>query len=714
MSFSKILEKLFKNSGQGPSLSDNVTTELVHKAGDEVISGKKIFEANRRNEGSRVDPIFIKHTLTERGITPIDEYNDYSAISFQDKNGKRVGMLEYANRGNVHTDGSSTDIKISVYKKSENLNEGSDFGSLLVGYDETNDVFFAKCPSTSSSRTDYGTDIVTRNWLASDSRLVHTSGDETIDGKKTFIGQPSNIYDNIYGAVFRNQKVTKGTTPSNNQYISLQLCDGSTDEKVEDGQANGRLGLFETAIFGSGETRSTMACVKNVTDVYDIAALYVGFDVSGNPYVRSNISTPISNPDNLDLLTRDWIPNDDRIVHTSGAETINGTKTFTESINIKRSNPYIHFIETDITRFTANTNIPYQGLYFKDKNEDMYACFIGQTYADFSYLSLYVYDENDDYTFARLVRANDGSDSYFSIPTPSSDSTGNEGVTAEWVNNKNYVTSTAAQTISGSKTFTQSVIIHRGNPYLILEETDVTRGTGPDSGATSYSGIYFEDKNSDTLGGVIGYFYAGSKSFFSVLRADDCRNAAQGSSNTIVGAEFSSAGVKSFRPEPSADILLGTSSRKWKEVWCSQSSINSSSDERLKTEITATPDEVLDAWSEVNWIQYKFKSSISEKGSAARFHSGAIAQQVNKVFSDRGLDISKYGLFLHDEWDAVEETRDKDGMILSYASPAGDEYGLRYTEALCMEAAYNRRRVSRVEERLLALEQELAELKKNS
>ena len=41
---------------------------------------------------------------------------------------------------------------------------------------------------------------------------------------------------------------------------------------------------------------------------------------------------------------------------------------------------------------------------------------------------------------------------------------------------------------------------------------------------------------------------------------------------------------------------------------------------------------------------------------------------------------------------------------------ADDRYGIRYSEALCIEAAYQRRRADRLETRMLELEKKLSEL----
>ena len=172
------------------------------------------------------------------------------------------------------------------------------------------------------------------------------------------------------------------------------------------------------------------------------------------------------------------------------------------------------------------------------------------------------------------------------------------------------------------------------------------------------------------------------------------------------------AGVNTdLAPTSSGQFLLGLSNGKWKEIWCTQSSINSSSDERIKQQIADVPDAVLDAWGDVDWMQFKYNDAVAEKGAdKARLHNGLIAQRVDAAFKAHGLDAAQYGLFLYDAWDAEPEEKDADGNVTQEAQPAGDAYGLRYTEALCMEAAYQRRRADRAEARISALERRLDEM----
>lgn len=131
------------------------------------------------------------------------------------------------------------------------------------------------------------------------------------------------------------------------------------------------------------------------------------------------------------------------------------------------------------------------------------------------------------------------------------------------------------------------------------------------------------------------------------------------------------------------------------------------SDEREKTNITPVPDAVLDAWGEVGWYQYQLKQAMAEKGDNARKHNGLIAQRIDAVFKKHGLDACRLGLLCYDAWEASPEQLNEKGEVVFEAVEAGDKWSVRYEEALSMEAAYQRRRADRMEQRLAALEAKL-------
>ena len=94
-----------------------------------------------------------------------------------------------------------------------------------------------------------------------------------------------------------------------------------------------------------------------------------------------------------------------------------------------------------------------------------------------------------------------------------------------------------------------------------------------------------------------------------------------------------------------------------------------------------------------------------------------IAQQVIEAFATEGLDATRYGLLCYDKWDdeyedvEVVDTPEvvaEDGTVTPaqthvehrLETPAGDRYGIRYEEALALEAAYQRWRLAQIEARL--------------
>ena len=177
-------------------------------------------------------------------------------------------------------------------------------------------------------------------------------------------------------------------------------------------------------------------------------------------------------------------------------------------------------------------------------------------------------------------------------------------------------------------------------------------------------------------------------------------------------------GIAQFTPASSDNsIALGSAANRWSQVYSGNGTINTS-DGRDKTPPLPIDDAVLDAWKDVEFIAFQWLSSIQQKGEdSARWHFGVIAQQVRDAFVAHGLDGTHYGLLCYDEWgDEFEpvmayRTNKETGQEEEYdtgefklVKEAGNRWGIRSDQCLFLEAAYQRRRVSRIEKRLLALE----------
>lgn len=170
-----------------------------------------------------------------------------------------------------------------------------------------------------------------------------------------------------------------------------------------------------------------------------------------------------------------------------------------------------------------------------------------------------------------------------------------------------------------------------------------------------------------------------------------------------------------FLPYTSGQQSLGYSDRLWSELYASTGTINTS-DYRCKQNIANPTQALLKAWGNVGFKVFQFKDAVEKKGdSSARYHVGVIAQDVQSAFSAQGLDASKYGLFCHDSWkdeyETIEvvdqpEALNEAGEVVTPAVvhteqrkvlDAGDRYGVRYEEALALECAYLRDRLSKIE-----------------
>lgn len=171
------------------------------------------------------------------------------------------------------------------------------------------------------------------------------------------------------------------------------------------------------------------------------------------------------------------------------------------------------------------------------------------------------------------------------------------------------------------------------------------------------------------------------------------------------GGSFTVPGLLRSKVDNSSS--LGTSSTRWSEIFAGTGTINTS-DARLKTSLQSPADALMRAWGKVNYQIFQFTDAVEKKGADARLHVGLIAQQVIEAFNSEGLDATRYGLLCYDEWDDqyedVEvvdqpEELNEDGEILTPAVThiehrkvldAGNRYGIRYEEALALEAAYQR------------------------
>lgn len=101
---------------------------------------------------------------------------------------------------------------------------------------------------------------------------------------------------------------------------------------------------------------------------------------------------------------------------------------------------------------------------------------------------------------------------------------------------------------------------------------------------------------------------------------------------------------------------LGLSNLRWDTVYATNGTINTS-DANEKQDIVEISDAEKRVALRIKGMlkRYRFKDAFAKKGDGARYHFGAIAQEVEQAFADEGLDASRYGLFCSDTWYTVDE-----------------------------------------------------------
>ena len=227
---------------------------------------------------------------------------------------------------------------------------------------------------------------------------------------------------------------------------------------------------------------------------------------------------------------------------------------------------------------------------------------------------------------------------------------------------------------------------------------DISKGGGP----SAYTEIKYNNQQILSWG-------AASTAYASVMRLRNPLNASLFLGQNDTDRVFLDA--TGFQPAADNTFTLGAASYRWSVVYAGNGTINTS-DGREKQQVKPIDDAVLRAWAKVEYCAFKFNDAVALKGDGARWHIGVIAQKVKEAFETEGLDAFAYGLLCYDQWDEIVEdvleavdVTSEDGTVVKGAKPtgekrvvlrAGDRYGLRYEQALALEAAYLRSQIEKL------------------
>ena len=174
-------------------------------------------------------------------------------------------------------------------------------------------------------------------------------------------------------------------------------------------------------------------------------------------------------------------------------------------------------------------------------------------------------------------------------------------------------------------------------------------------------------------------------------------------------ATYGLAGCVRFTPQDSSNgknmILKPDGTWTWNGTAC-----QIISDQRLKQQINQIDDKLLNAWEDVNLVQFKYNDAVDAKKDKARLHTGYVVQQIDSACKSHGVDVSAYGLYCHEEYpeeteevevEQADGTKTKERKVIREAS---EHYSLRYTEVYAVECMYLRRCIARLTARIEELE----------
>lgn len=252
---------------------NSTTNNVVHKTGNEIITGFKTFSGNNRITALQ------NSTVTYNTAPSSDTFTD---ISFRDKNGYEMGVLEHVRYPN-------NDTAIRLVAKGA---DGEWSTSLSVGRRANGTVYTsAQTPSAG----DNSTNIATTAWVNTiGNNVVHKTGDETISGHKIF----TNNID-------RNVNAIRGQTPSTNSYSDIRFVDNN----------NNWLAGLEYSLLTDKSSCMSLIISDSVGDTTNVKGnIQLGVFSDGSVYTAA--PTPHVSSNGTNIATTAWVNTKFQVVST--------------------------------------------------------------------------------------------------------------------------------------------------------------------------------------------------------------------------------------------------------------------------------------------------------------------------------------------------------------------------------------------------------------
>ena len=209
--------------------------------------------------------------------------------------------------------------------------------------------------------------------------------------------------------------------------------------------------------------------------------------------------------------------------------------------------------------------------------------------------------------------------------------------------------------------------------------------------------------------------FTGSKAFIQAVASENWTSTANGTElrfqttpagSTAMGLRLTISGDGHILPGTDNTQNIGSASKRAKEIFAGNATINTSDAREKTTPRHLSPPELAAALDIARLpCIFQWLAAVEEKGEAARLHASPTVQDVIAAMESHGLDPFRYGFVCYDEWEEQPEIRDEEtGEVTQEHRPAGNRYSLRPSELESFIAAGMAAKVASLEARLAALE----------
>ena len=308
---------------------------LVHTTGNETIAGTKTFSNGIVSKGSDLDRLVLDSTV------PYGTAGGKSRIVLEglgeSGNPIRYGTIE------LQQETTGANARNSVFMTCRSLDGASYTQASLwkLADGTTRALVPSHLPVDSGGNHLAPTpqEAINSSMLAVDPRVVHTTGNESIAGAKTF--KDAITVDSQYLQINKQKIGYDYQTPFRRAVWEFYDKKDNAESMIASDTVMGQYPTLNSREFKVFNPERTVGYGLTIASYADHCALltnpYYPVDGSGNPQALTTNA----------LVTSGNVAVDPRIVHTTGAETVAGNKTFTgytfiDNPRFKRSNQTLH------------------------------------------------------------------------------------------------------------------------------------------------------------------------------------------------------------------------------------------------------------------------------------------------------------------------------------------------------------------------------------